>query len=200
MKKNILFLPALILCVLLAGACSPERGYRINGFAEASGFEGRTVYLTDMQSNGIRYDSAVVQNGRFLFSDSVEVTRPYIRVLSIQIPDSIMPYCLPVVIENGQITAQLGNLVCTSGTNLNDKLQDFLWGMDQFISSISKHREWSADDVKSNFADYFVEHISANADNVVGVYIYKVYHSNISEEKRQLLLEKHPWLKEQVEK
>lgn len=200
MKKNILFLPVLILCMLLAVACSPECGYRINGFAEASRFEGRTVYLTDMQSNSIRYDSTVVRNGKFLFSDSADVAHPYIRVLSVQIPDSIMPYCLPVVIENGQITARLGDLVCTSGTNLNDKLQDFLLGMDQFISSISKHREWSAEDVKSNFADYFVEHISANADNVVGVYIYEVYHSNIPEEKRHLLLENHPWLKGQVEK
>lgn len=197
MKKNILFIPLLILFVILAGACSRECGYRINGFAEDSQFEGKTVYVTDVQSNSIRYDSTVVQGGRFQFSDSVDVALPYVRILSIQ-ADSIMPYCLPVVIENGQITAKLGDLVCTSGTNLNDKLQDFLLGLDQFIASISKHKEWSAEDVKSNFADYFVEHISANANNVVGVYIYEVYCSNIPDEKRQFLLEKNQWLKEQV--
>ena len=200
MRKYILFLSVILLSVIIMAACSPSPGYRINGIARAPQFEGKTVYLTDMQSNKIRYDSTVVQHGKFQFSDSLNVTVPYLRVLSIQIPDSIMPYCLPVVIENGNITAQLGDMICTSGTNLNDKLQDFLLGLDEFISSISGHSEWSADDVKSNFADYFIQHISVNADNIVGVYILKTYRSNISEDKLQSLLSKHSWLKEQVEK
>lgn len=199
MKKYILFLPVFILCIFLTG-CSPSPGYRINGMAQSPNFEGKTVYLTDMQSNSVRYDSAIVKNGKFEFADSLEVIEPYIRILAIQIPDSIMPYCLPVVIENGNITALLGDRICTSGTRLNDSLQDFLLGLDEFISSISRHSEWSADDVKSNFADYFIQHIEVNANNIVGVYIFKTYRSNIPEDKCRLLLSKHTWLKEQVEK
>lgn len=200
MKNYILFLPVLILYAAMTVACSPLHGYQINGIATALQFDGKTVYLTDMQSNKIRYDSTVIKNGQFRFADSLNVAVPYIRILSVQIPDSIMPYCLPVVIENGNITAQLGNMVCTSGTDLNDRLQDFLLGMDEFISSISKHPEWNADNVRTNFSDYFIQHILANADNIVGVYILKVYRSNIPEDKLNSLLSKHAWLKEQVEK
>ena len=130
MKKHVLFLSVLILCMVVMAACSPSPGYRIYGMAKDSRFEGKTVYLTDMQSNAIRYDSTVVKNGKFGFADSVDVAVPYIRVLSVQIPDSIMPYCLPVVIENGNITALLGDRICTSGTGLNDRLQDFLLGLE----------------------------------------------------------------------
>ena len=200
MKKHVLFLSVLILCIVMMAACSPSPGYHISGMAKDSRFEGKTVYLTDMQSNAIRYDSTVVKNGKFGFADSVDVTVPYIRVLSVQIPDSIMPYCLPVVIENGNITALLGDRICTSGTGLNDRLQDFLLGLDEFISSISKHPEWSADDVRLNFTDYFIRHIEAIAANIVGVYIFKTYRSKIPEDKCQPLLLKYPQLKEQVEK
>ena len=200
MKKHVLFLSVLILCMVVMAACSPSPGYRIYGMAKDSRFEGKTVYLTDMQSNAIRYDSTVVKNGKFEFADSVDVAVPYIRVLSVQIPDSIMPYCLPVVIENGNITALLGDRICTSGTGLNDRLQDFLLGLDEFISSISKHPEWSADDVRSNFTDYFIRHIEANAGFIVGAYIFKTYRPNIPEDKCQPLLLKYPQLKEQVEK
>ena len=69
-------------------------------------------------------------------------------------------------------------------------------GLDEFISSISKHPEWSADDVRSNFTDYFIRHIEANADNIVGAYIFKTYRPNIPEDKCQPLLLKYPQLKE----
>ena len=51
MKKHVLFLSVLILCMVVMAACSPSPGYRIYGMAKDSRFEGKTVYLTDMQSN-----------------------------------------------------------------------------------------------------------------------------------------------------
>ena len=198
MKKYILFLPALIICLLIP-ACSAPSGCRIDGTVRDVSFEGKTVYLRDVYNRSVIYDSVQVVQGKFHFTDSMDIASPYMRLLSLPAHES-GAYELPVVMENGHITAALGEIVCTSGTPLNDRLQDFLLGMDEFLDSMHKEKDWSEERMKARFSEFIEGHVTTNADNMAGVYIYRIYHRFLADEAGQSLLDKHPLLKEQVEK
>ena len=51
--------------------------------------------------------------------------------------DDLFPITLPVVTEKGVVKVVLGELVLTSGTDLNDKLQDFLLAVDRFSDEMA---------------------------------------------------------------
>lgn len=198
MKKYILFLSVLVLCVLIA-ACSASPGYKIDGTVKDASFEGKIVYLKDSYNRSKIYDSVQIAHGKFHFSDSTGIISPYMRLLSLPAHES-GAYELPVVIENGHIRAEVGEIICTSGTALNDKLQDFLLGMDEFQDAMYKNKDFDEKRVMKHFSDFLEGHITTNADNIVGVYIYKVYQRLLTDESKQALMAKHAWLKEQVEK
>ena len=198
MKKYILFLSVLISCLLTTG-CSVSSGCKIDGIVKDVSFEGKTVYLKDNYDRNKVYDSALVVKGKFQFVDSVNITSPYMRLLSLPAHES-GAYELPVVMENGHITAVVGKIVCTSVTVLNDKLQDFLLSLDGFQEAIHKEKKFDEKRIMVHFSDFLKGHIITNADNIVGVYLYQIYQHLLTDEDRQSLLTDCGWLKEQVEK
>ena len=201
MKKYISSLPFIIILTVVA-ACSFHSvpGYEINGTTWDKSLEGKTIYLKDPYDNAKVYDSVKVVSGKFAFADTAHVKEPYIRILSAHTDVLGLEYHLPVVIENGTVSAVVGDIVCISGTGLNDRLQDFLLGITKLSSSIEEETEWTPEKIKSEFSALLEGFISTNADNVVGVYIYKAYSSSLSESARQSIPEKFPWIKEQLEK
>ena len=107
---------------------------------------------------------------------------------------------MPIVIENGRITALVGENVCTSGTVLNDKLQDFLLGLDEFQDIIHEEKNFDEKRMMVRLSAFLKGYITTNANNIVGVYLYSIYQHLLTNEDKQMLLTDHVWLKEQVEK
>ena len=124
MKRYVELLPFFI-GVLVMGACSQMKGYKIEGSAPLAEFEGKMVYMKDASTNSL-IDSARIVNGKFAFADTTNVERPVIKILSIHASKTGLEYRLPVVIENGTIKASISEVVCTKGTLLNERMQDFL--------------------------------------------------------------------------
>lgn len=197
MRKHTFLLLFSFLTLILA-SCSQFPGYRIYGTIKDASYNGKTVYLEDPYDFGKKCDSTTIQNGKFIFSDSLNITSPYLRIIALPTHKSKLAYRLPVVMENGKIVAELGEIVCTSGTEQNDRLQDFLLGIDEFLSSIHNNKEINAEQIEVQFSEFLQKAISTNADNAVGVYIYKSYSSSIFPEHRDILLSRHKQLKEQI--
>ena len=88
-----------------------------------------------MFRSGHRIDSAEIIHGKFDFSDTGTIVSPVVKVLSIRASKSGLEYRLPVVIENGSIQAYISDVVCTGGTMLNERMQDFLMAVDEYSTA-----------------------------------------------------------------
>ena len=87
-----------------------------------------------------------------------------------------LEYRLPVVIENGSIQAYISDVVCTGGTMLNERMQDFLMAVDEYSTACENKQ---TEQIKSGFADLLKKYIEINDDNAVGEYIRTAYRSSL---------------------
>ena len=163
--------------VCLIAACTGHQiqGYEINGSAPLPEFEGKMVYMKDA-SSGQPVDSAEIIHGKFAFADTVTIVSPVVKVLSIRASKSGLEYRLPVVIENGSIQADISDVVCTGGTMLNERMQDFLMAVDEYSTACENKQ---TEQIKSGFADLLKKYIEINDDNAVGEYIRTAYRSSL---------------------
>lgn len=182
--------------VLLWSACSSTPGYQIQGISTNSAFNGKKVYLKDAYDNNVLLDSTLVVNGKFHFADTTRMDAPKVLILSIHTSEGGLEYRLPVVIENGAIEATMGEIVGTTGTKLNDKMQDFLLAVDAYSATC---KDKSVEDIKSGFAELLKKYILDNKENVVGVYIFKSYSSALKDEQKQTIKkEAGEWFSQQI--
>lgn len=103
--------------------------------------------------------------------------------------DDLFPITLPVVTEKGVVKVVLGELVLTSGTDLNDKLQDFLLAVDRFSDEMAGKGE-NHGKIKKDFSNLLESSILQNKDNEVGVYIFRSYGSRLSPEQKADIAER----------
>ena len=168
----------------------------LTGKVTLDGYEGRHVYLETTDGSSMKVDSAVVGGGKFAFTFNDSVPQVYRLVLTAA-DDDPFAISLPVVSEKGHVKVSMGELVLTSGTPLNDELQDFLLAVsnftdkavDGFKEQIMKDREPGLQQVKEDFAKLVEGAVMKNVGNPVGVYIYRAYKHNLTEpQKAQILL------------
>mgnify|MGYP003243767754 CR=1 FL=1 len=150
--KLLSFLPGI--CLIVACTGHQIKGYEINGSAPLPEFEGKMVYMKDV-SSGQPVDSAEIIHGKFDFSDTVTIVSP---------------------IENGSIQAYISDVVCTGGTMLNERMQDFLMAVDEYSTACENKQ---TEQIKSGFADLLKKYIEINDDNAVGEYIRTAYRSSL---------------------
>ena len=108
--------------------------------------------------------------------DTVTIVSPVVKVLSIRANKSGLEYRLPVVIENGSIQAYISDVVCTGGTMLNERMQDFLMAVDEYSTACENKQ---TEQIKFGFADLLKKYIEINDDNAVGEYIRTAYRSSL---------------------
>ena len=108
--------------------------------------------------------------------DTVAIVSPVVKVLSIRASKSGLEYRLPVVIENGNIQADISDVVCTGGTMLNERMQDFLMAVDEYSTACENKQ---TEQIKSGFADLLKKYIEINDDNAIGEYIRTAYRSSL---------------------
>ena len=165
MNRCIRLLPFFI-GVLVLGACSQIKGYRIDGSAPLPEFEGKMVYMKDVSTDA-PVDSARIINGKFAFADTTKIENPSKMGLE---------YRLPVVIENGTIKASIADVVCTEGTMLNERMQDFLLAIDAYSAACT---DKPVEQIQSGFSELLKRYIEMNNDNVIGTYIQTAYQSSL---------------------
>ena len=168
----------------------------LSGKVTLDGYEGRYVYLETTDGSSMKVDSPTVTDGKFAFTFNDSVPQVYRLVLTNSNEDQF-PITLPVVSEKGHVQAVMGELVLTSGTPLNDELQDFLLAVsnftdkavDGFKEQIMKKQEPGLQQVKDDFAKLVEGAVMKNVENTVGAYIFRAYNRNLTEpQKAQILL------------
>lgn len=149
----------------------------------------RPVYLETVSPVPSRVDSSLVEDGRFSFMLEDSVPRVYRLVLSASEDD---PYAisLPVVSEKGTVRVSMGELVLTSGTPLNDALQDFLLAVSNFTDKAMKQENPDMQRIRDDFAALVEEAVILNLDNPVGAFIYRMYGDRLATERQESILER----------
>ena len=179
---------AFLIVVLSLCACtSVPKGCTIEGTVKDKSYEGKQVYLRHALTPET-YDSTIVKNGTFRFT--LGETSPEVSLLVLKASsDDLFPVTLPVVTEKGVVKVVLGELVLTSGTDLNDRLQDFLLAVDRFGDEMAGKGE-SHGKIKKDFSVLLESSILQNKDNEVGVYIFRSYGSRLSPEQKAHIAER----------
>lgn len=184
MKKGVI----LFLLILIAGGAiyfnTGSGSYKIKGMVRDTHLNGRMVYLRNVANPSIIYDSTEIRNGRFSFSGK-ERSGIVVRELYTTVDNGYVNY-LPVVLEPGTITVLLDSVVCTSGTPLNDKLQDFLLAKDKFYDG--DFTGCSKEDIILRFGDFLVKQIKEYIHTPIGKYIYVSYSGYLSENNKKELV------------
>ena len=186
MNKCLFLLPALVLLLTACGGNGNTAPFI--GKVTLDGYEGRHVYLEMTDDAQTVVDSALVKDGRFSFNLNDSTPQVYQLVLK-ETDDDIFPILLPIVSEKGNLYVSMGELVYTSGTPLNDKLQDFLLAVSN-LGDRKLENEADLEKYKADYATLLQGFILQNADNVVGEYIFRTYHSKLSEQQRAVIKEK----------
>lgn len=194
MKKRVYFsllsLQALFLILVCFPSCiSSTKGCLIEGKVSDKSYEGKTVYLCNPYTSAA-YDSTCIKNAAFSFELDRQGQTTEVLLLKLKsAADDLFPITLPVVAEKGRIKVVLGQTVFTSGTSLNDKLQDFLLAVDHFADQAGVSGK-EAEEVRKDFMNLLEASILQNKDNGVGVYIFRAYSFRLSPECRARILEK----------
>lgn len=185
---NVLKCASVSLLGLMFHCCgSGTSGNTLEGRVTLDGYEGRPVYLETVSSDPQRVDSAVVEDGKFFLT--LEDTVPQVYCLALSASDND-PYAirLPVVSEKGHIRVSMGELVLTSGTPLNDALQDFLLAVSTFTDKVMEQDEPDMQRIRDGFAALVEDAVMLNITSPVGAYIYRMYGDRLSPEKRETIL------------
>ena len=150
----------VIMCVYF---CSQRMHHRRDGKGQKlRGEAGLPAPRTDSET----YDSTIVKNGTFRFT--LGETSPEVSLLVLKASsDDLFPVTLPVVTEKGVVKVVLGELVLTSGTDLNDRLQDFLLAVDRFGDEMAGKGKATGKS-KKDFSVLLESSILQNKDNEVG--------------------------------
>ena len=159
----------------------------LTGKVTMDGYEGRYVYLESTGAGSMKVDSALVTDGKFALTFNDSVPQVYRLVLSASESDQY-PITLPVVSEKGAVKVSMGELVLTSGTPLNDELQDFLLAVSNFTDKAMKQEKLDLQQVKDDFAKLVEGAVMKNIATPVGIYIYRTYGDKLTSEQKEAII------------
>ena len=132
MKNSNLFLLVTAAAAALA-SCNNHASYTIDGTVADSTLNGNLIYLTDMASRDV-LDSAVITDNKFHFTGKADTA--FIATLQSR------PYRMNLIVENGNISVELGETDKLSGTPLNDEMSVFMSAIDSLNNLfIAKQQE-----------------------------------------------------------
>jgi len=186
---------AVVVFCSCGGGGSTAATEGLTGRVTLDGYEGRKVYLETTGANALKVDSATVAEGRFALTFNDSVPQVYRLVLTAS-DDDQFPITLPVVSEKGHVQVVMGELVLTSGTPLNDTLQDFLLAVsnftekavDGFKQQLMKDEKPGLQQVRDDFAKLVEGAVMKNIDTPVGAYIYRTYSHNLTPEQKESIV------------
>ena len=184
MKYMLVTLVTLLLC-----ACGSNNEVKegLTGKITMEGYEGKQVYLVTTDGTYTRVDSILVKDNKFAYTFTDSVPQVYQLVLGKESND-MYPIILPVVSEKGHIRVSMGELVLTSGTPLNDSLQDFLLAVSNLTDKAMKQEKIDVNQVKVDMSKLVEATVMQNIQTPVGAYIYRMYGYQLTDEQKALIL------------
>ena len=183
-KYTLVSLIVFLLCSC-GGSNTAKEG--LFGKVTMEGYEGKQVYLMTTDGTYTRVDSTLVKDNKFAYTFTDSIPQVYQLVLGKEAND-MYPITLPVVSEKGHIRVSMGELVLTSGTPLNDSLQDFLLAVSNFTDKAMKQEKLELQQVKDDFAKLVEGAVMKNIATPVGVYIYRTYGDKLSSEQKEAII------------
>ena len=150
-------------------------------------YEGKWVYLETTTNKSQRIDSVLVKNGSFSFTFTDSVPQVYRLVLGMS-HDDVFPITLPIVSEKGFIRVFMGEKVLTSGTPLNDSLQDFLLAVSNLLDKTIIKEQSDMKQINADFVLLLEGAVMQNINTPVGAYIYRNYADRFTDEQKIKIL------------
>lgn len=182
------YMTASLLALALCACGDGGAGEGITGRVTMEGYEGRQVYLETTGATREKVDSALVEDGKFAFT--LDDARPEVYMLVLKASDDDQyPITLPVVSEKGHVKVSMGELVLTSGTPMNDSLQDFLLAVSHFTDKVMGQQSPDMRQVRADFAKLVESTVHQNLNTPVGIYIYRMYADRLDEAQKEQILE-----------
>lgn len=181
---------SFLISILLLSSCGSSTQNVVEGLSgnvTMDGYEGRKVYLETTDASSTKVDSAIVTDGKFMISFNDSLPKVYRLVLSSSDED-VYPITLPVVSEKGQVKVSMGELVLTSGTPMNDALQDFLLAVSNFTDKVMKEENPDMKKIVSDFGKLVEGSVLSNINTPVGVYIYRAYEGKLDDQQKSNIL------------
>ena len=178
---------AVVVFCSCGGGGSTAATEGLTGRVTLDGYEGRKVHLETTGANALKVDSATVAEGRFALTFNDSVPQVYRLVLTAS-DDDQFPITLPVVSEKGHVQVVMGELVLTSGTPLNDTLQDFLLAVSNFTDKAMQQEKPDMQQVKADFAKLVEGAVMKNIGTPVGAYIYRTYSDKLTPEQKESIV------------
>ena len=184
MKYTLVSLVVLLFC---ACGSNNEAKEGLTGKVTMEGYEGKQVYLMTTDGTYTRVDSTQVKDNKFAYTFTDSIPQVYQLVLGKEAND-MYPITLPVVSEKGHIRVSMGELVLTSGTPLNDSLQDFLLAVSNLTDKAMKQEKLDINQVKADLAKLVESAVMQNIQTQVGAYIYRMYGHQLTDDQKALIL------------
>ena len=177
-NRNLFFLVAAAAATVVSCNSNPS-SYTIDGTVADSTLNGDMVYLTDMASRDV-LDSAVIADNKFQFKGKADTA--FVGMLQAR------PYHMNLIVENGNISVEMGETDKLSGTPLNDEMASFVSAVDSLnnlfmakqqeivakgLSDEEASAEWDKamlslmPEVNKVFSQYF----DRNNNNAVGAWV-----------------------------
>lgn len=181
MKKyaSLLFVALMVIGI---AACSGKKGCFINGYTSFTQYQ--KAYLMDLNRN--RLDSMNMEEGKFKFQRTGDITEAYALIVCLQETRAPYDYIeMPVFIENGDVTMEIGEYIHTSGTPLNESLQEFFNSLQDNKDAMEKKENVTVAEIESTFSEFYKQQILMNKRNVLGKYIYQEYGANMNAQDRE---------------
>ena len=184
MKYTLVSLVTLLFC---ACGSNNEAMEGLTGKVTLEGYEGKQGYLVTTDGSYTKVDSTLVKDNKFAYTFTDSIPQVYQLVLGKDANDQY-PITLPVVSEKGHIRVSMGELVLTSGTPLNDSLQDFLLAVSNLTDKAMKQEKLDINQVKADLAKLVEAAVMQNIQTPVGAYIYRMYGHQLTDEHKALIL------------
>ncbi len=182
MKKYLLslLLPATLLCLLAAcGNKTNSAGQSVCDIHVKVAFPEYTRGCLQTPE-GTCLDTLAIDNGVAAMQRTDSTQMPYVAVIRLENPaDSLDFMEMPVVVEGGEVAVEIGEYITTSGTLLNQQLQQFLNELQATLTAAKNNKEIKGEEIDKLFSAFYRQQILANKDNVVGKYIYGAYGSHL---------------------
>ena len=156
---------------VMVGCGGTTNEYTLKGQLSAETFDGKTVYVRNME-DGTIMDSAVVADGAFEMKGTIDT--PVIVKLTVN-GDNNMRYYTECILEGGKITADIIDSRL-EGTSMNEALSDMLHVCDTEKKAMedlyAKYRQAETEEVRKQ--------VEIDYDSINAIYIEK-YSKNTSE-------------------
>lgn len=188
MEKKVLYLGLFLLALFFVVGC--HDGYNIRGTIVGKQYNNSFVYLCAPYTLQ-PIDSTIVRNGKFEFCVPDSSVTVYNLLLQ-ENPSDIIPLNIPVVTGDGIAKVMMGDVLSIGGTPLNDRLKEFLLGMDSFFQDALSGK-YTTEQIRANFRRYLREQILENKSNILSVYILQSYSDRFTKEE-------YSQLKQQLDK